>query len=179
MSRTLRAITAAVALLLCMAVAVPVDATTEATAPSARAEQHCVILLDRLHPGEETSRVLKKTCADRPDAPALRAASGLGTLLIIVYQDIRYGGASTAIEGRYGPCDQEGYGIRDLGSWRNRLSSFKAFNWCNFVAAWDNINYGGAYLGDWHSAASDSRLNVDWVGSNANDRIESMQLVRQ
>jgi hypothetical protein len=143
----------------------------------AGAGQHCVVVLDKLRPGQTTSRVLSRTCADRADAPALTKAAAASTLLLVLYQDVNFGGASTRITGAYGPCDAEGYGFSNLGSWRNKVSSLKGFNWCNVVDLYDNINYGGAYLAGFGSCCS--RLDVPWVSSYANDRTDSILAARQ
>jgi hypothetical protein len=143
----------------------------------AGAGQHCVVVLDKLRPGQTTSRTLSRTCADRTDAPALTRTAAASTLLLVLYQDVNFGGASTKIYGAYGPCDAEGYGFSNLGTWRNRVSSLKGFNWCNVVDLYDNINYGGAFLAGFGGCCS--RLDVPWVSSYANDRTDSILTWRQ
>jgi len=143
----------------------------------AAAGQHCAVVLDKLRPGQSSSRVLSQACADRADASALTTAAASSTLLLVLYEHVNFGGASTKIYGAYGPCDAEGYGIRDLGSWRNKLSSLKGFNWCNVVDLYDNINYGGAFLAGFGSCCD--RLDVPWVSSYANDRTDSILVARQ
>ena len=143
----------------------------------AAAAQHCVVVLDKLRPGQASSRVLSRTCADRPDAPALTKAAKASTLLIVLYEHINYGGASTRITGAYGPCDAEGYGVSALvSSWRNRVSSFKGFNWCNVVELYDGVNYATSIV---VSGAVGSRLDEPWVGSYANDKADSILMYRQ
>ena len=136
-----------------------------------RAEQHCVVVLDKLQPGATSSRVVSRRCADSPEAAQLSSAADVApqatTLLLVLYQDLNYGGPSTRIEGSAGPCDTAGYGFSNLGSWRNRISSFKRFNWCQRVQGFDAVNYGGGSLGVWTADTS-------WVGASANDRIDSI-----
>jgi hypothetical protein len=143
----------------------------------AGAGQHCVVVLDKLRPGQTTSRVLSRTCADRADAPALTKAAAASTLLLVLYEHVSYGGASTRITGAYGPCDAEGYGVSALvSSWRNRVSSLKGFNYCNVVELYDGVNYAH-FLGS--RGTGGSRLDWDWVGSYANDKTDSIITFRQ
>lgn len=139
--------------------------------------QHCVVVLDKLRAGQRSSRVLSRTCADRADAPSLTEAAATSTLLLVLYEHVTYGGASTKIYGSYGPCDAEGYGVSSLvSSWRNRVSSLKGFNYCNVVELYDGINYAH-FLGS--RGTGGSRLDWDWVGSYANDKTDSIIMFRQ
>jgi hypothetical protein len=132
----------------------------------AAAGQHCVVVLDKLRPGQTTSRVLSQTCAERADAPALTKAAAASTLLLVLYEHVTYG-----------PCDAEGYGVSALvSSWRNRVSSLKGFNYCNVVEIYDGINYA-TFLAS--RGAGGSRLDWDWVGSYANDKTDSIIMFRQ
>jgi predicted nucleic acid-binding Zn ribbon protein len=165
---TRMAVAAAGALAL-LVTATPAQAGAHTRAPTDA--RHCVVVLAPLEAGETTSRVLSEECAATPEAAQRRSAAATGTLastlLLVLYADINYGGASTRLEGAYGACDTAGYGFSDLGTWRNRISSFKRFNWCQRVAGYDNVNYGGALLGVWTA-------DTPWVGSGANDRIDSI-----
>ena len=143
----------------------------------AAAGRHCVVVLDKLRPGQTSSRVISQTCADRADAPALTMAAATSTLLLVLYEHVNYGGASTRITGAYGPCDAEGYGVSALvSSWRNRVSSLKGFNYCNVVEIYNGINYA-EFLAS--RGAGGSRLDWDWVGSYANDKTDSIIMFRQ
>jgi hypothetical protein len=176
MRTTLRVLTAAI--LLGLAVTAPAQAavTTTAAPKPATGGQHCVVVLDKLRPGQSASRVLSRTCADRADAPALTRAAAASTLLLVLYEHINYGGASTKIYGSYGPCDAEGYGVSALvSSWRNRISSLKGFNWCNVVELYDGINYATSLE---VKGAIGSRLDWPWVGY-ANDKTDSILMYRQ
>jgi hypothetical protein len=158
-----------------LATAAPAQAA--APVPASAGAQHCVIVAAPLEPGQTVSRVLSHVCADTP-ASAQRLSESANprlasTLLLVLYENIRYNtdsaGASTQLRGSAGPCDTEGYGFGNLGSWGNRISSFKRFNWCQRVAGYDYINYGGNNgnpIGIWTK-------DTDWVGA-ANDRIESI-----
>jgi len=179
MRTTLRVLAAAAAILVGLAVTAltPAVAATSAAPKPAAAGQHCVVVLDKLRPGQTNSRVLSRTCADRADAPALTTAAASSTLLLVLYEHINYGGASTTITGAYGPCDAEGYGVSALvSSWRNRVSSFKGFNYCNVVELFDGINYARSLQ---IYGAGGSRLDVAWVGSYANDKTDSILMHRQ
>jgi hypothetical protein len=143
----------------------------------ATAGRHCVVVLDKLRPGQTSSRVISQTCADRADAPALTTAAATSTLLLVLYEHVNYGGASTRITGAYGPCDAEGYGVSALvSSWRNRVSSLKGFNYCNVVEIYNGINYA-EFLAS--RGAGGSRLDWHWVGSWANDKTDSIIMFRQ
>jgi hypothetical protein len=177
--RTTLRVLAIAAILLGLAVTAPAQAvaTTPAAPKPAAASQHCVVVLDKLRPGQSTSRVLSRTCAERADAPALTRAAASSTLLLVLYEHINFGGASTRITGAYGPCDAEGYGVSALvSSWRNRVSSFKGFNYCNVVELFDGINYARSLV---ISGAGGSRLDEPWVGSYANDKADSILMHRQ
>ena len=185
--RPRRALLPLLAIALILLPTVPADAAITAdggkpmplggTPTPAAAGQHCVVVLDKLQPGQTTSRVLSQTCADRADAPALTKAAAASTLLLVLYEHATYGGASTRITGAYGPCDAEGYGVSALvSSWRNRVSSLKGFNYCNVVEIYDGINYA-TFLAS--RGAGGSRLDWDWVGSYANDKTDSIIMFRQ
>jgi hypothetical protein len=88
--------------------------------------------------------------AGRAAASLLVSASAQTTIAVsILYDDINYGGGSTVMTGS--SCNS---GISNLGTygWNDRASSFKSYNGC-WTALWQNINYGGTYIG---YAASDA-----------------------
>lgn len=131
--------------------------------------RHCVIVLDKIRPGETTSRVRAHECAVGK-LPRIAASS---TLLMTWYQYTSFGGESTRIEGYDGPCDSSGYGISDVGAgwwggswWDNRISSFKVYNHCNWTTYFTNVNYGGD--------GSASRGSERDVGDLVDNRISSM-----
>ena len=104
-------------------------------------------------------------------------AGATSTLLLVLYEHVNYGGASTKIYGSYGPCDREGYGVSALvSSWRNRVSSLKGFNYCNLVELFDGINYASSLV---IKGTVGSRLDWSWVGSYANDKTDSILMRRQ
>jgi len=133
--------------------------------------RYCVVVIDKLKPGEADSKVLAKKCAATPAARAALAAPLEGTLLMTWYVDAYYGGGNTEIRSYGGPCDREGYGISDVNDgwgpwgWNDTISSFKTWNNCHDVTAYENINYGGSAWG--------YNGNVDYVGDWANDKISS------
>ena len=166
---------AAVAMIMTTAAQQPANAAP--ADPVVAADQHCVVVLDKLRPGQTASRILSRTCADRAHASALHEAAAASTLLLVLYEHANYGGASTRITGAYGACDAEGYGISALvSSWRNRVSSFKGFNYCNVVELFDGVNYAQSLM---VSGAAGSRLDEPWVGSYANDKADSILVFRQ
>jgi hypothetical protein len=176
--RPRRLLLLAIALVILPTIPAGAAPTTDGGKPMpAAAGQHCAVVLDKLRPGQSTSRVLSRTCADRADAPVLTTAAATSTLLLVLYEHINYGGASTKIYGSYGPCDAEGYGVSALvSSWRNRVSSLKGFNYCNVVEIYNGISYA-EFLAS--RGAGGSRLDWDWVGSYANDKTDSILMRRQ
>ena len=140
-----------------------VHAATQAPATA----KHCVMVVDQLHPGERTSRVLSYQCATRNQQLQIPAICiGTRTLIMSWYVDANYNGGSTLIYGCGPPCDSAGYGIAYVGDgWNDRISSFKVWNNCFYTRAYTNINYGGTCQ-RYHN-------NVSYVGSTMNDRISS------
>lgn len=128
---------------------------------------HCQLVLDALHPGESTSRVLSQQCA-QGDQQLVNPQICL-THLMRWWADVNHRGAFTDVCGNFGPCDSTGYGFNYVGnSWNDRISSFQVFNKCTYTRAYENANYSGicqAYNGD-----------IDNVGSALNDHISSFRI---
>jgi len=142
------------------------------SAPSAHAAsitttptEQCQVLIAPLQPGKQTSSVLSSQCVQGNQQLVAPLAS---TLLITLYKDKAYGGASTRIYGNGPACDSSGYGIPNLaaGGWNDSVSSYKVWNNCNFSQIYSNSNYGGVCEYNYG--------NVPWVGSLLNDQISSI-----
>jgi hypothetical protein len=139
-------------------------AAFEAPKPRTDEGQYCVMVLDKLQPGEAVSKVVKSACSTD-------AASVLATCadpLIRIFWDINYGPPGVTYCGNAGPCDASGYGIGYLGSFANQVSSFKVYDTCNFTRLFDYTYYRGetiTYVG-----------SRSWVGSTFNDRAESIRV---
>ncbi|KAB2352314.1 peptidase inhibitor family I36 protein [Actinomadura rudentiformis] len=136
------------------------SAETEPAKPSG---MHCRVVLDRVQPGEEASRVTSRTCSTD------RAELGINakTLLMTWYEHSNYNGWSTYVEGDWGPCDRVGYKILDTGNtWRNMISSFKVWNSCDNVHAYQETNLKGTNM--WYHG------NRSYVGDTMNDKIRSI-----
>lgn len=88
----------------------------------------------------------------------------------IVYDNINYGGGSTAITGVSTGCSSYSYGYPSLGAigWSGRVSSFRSFLNCR-TAVFDNENYGGTRYG--------YVSNASQLGS-MNDRADSWRVAR-
>jgi hypothetical protein len=147
--------------------AVSAFATTIASsAHAATPTEHCVIVLDKLHAGESTSRVLSTQCTsgNQQVTPDICL-----THLMRWWSDANHRGSYTDVCGSYGKCDSSGYGFNYVGdAWNDRISSFQVFNNCTYTRAYQNANYGGlcqAYNGD-----------IDNVGSAFNDQISSFRI---
>jgi len=164
------------------AVVVPAGAAGAAgPAPSAAggdAGQVCGVLLDDLAPGQDESDVLREGCADTQaelEQDVLRTAAN--THLMTVYEHADYGGAARVWYGAYGPCDSEGYGIKDLSTYpwpgqvnmNDKISSWRiGASSCSAVYMYENAYYGGR-SGYWHWWNQ-----VGYVGDALNDRISSI-----
>jgi hypothetical protein len=165
------------------------DETTAAIGSAARdgAVQHCRIVLEKIRPGESESRVYSNDCygSQQEMLAAREIEPHASTLLMTWYIDADYRGTSTYIEGHDGPCDRDGYGIRNVNGWtwgwNDVISSFKAWNHCNFVVGYTDINYGG-HSRTWFNGngtyAVDA-LDVGNVGPDMNDKISSFRLQQQ
>lgn len=109
---------------LCLLVVATLSLAPSASASSWQvggAGKRCQIVLDRLHPGERSSRVLSSQCVEGDQA--LVAPLGR-TILMTWYKDINYGGDSTDVYGWDGPCDQAGYGFEYVGAfWDDTITS--------------------------------------------------------
>ncbi|NKZ03767.1 hypothetical protein [Actinomadura latina] len=139
------------------------------------AATHCAYVLDRMRPGETSSRVLRQGCA--PSEKEARGAVGAAadTLLLVMYADANYGGLTKSWYGKYGPCDTEGYGIRNLETtfWNinDKISSWSAgHHSCNYVNMWEDAVYQGRHAA-WHNYS-----RVPYVGSAMNDRVSSVNV---
>ncbi|MBA2395244.1 MAG: hypothetical protein H0V70_21155 [Ktedonobacteraceae bacterium] len=148
--------------------AVGAFATTFARpAHAATQAEHCLVVLEALHAGESTSRVLSQQCTQGDQQ---RVTPNICfTHLMRWWADANHRGAFTDVCGQYGKCDSAGYGFNYVGSaWNDRISSFQVFNNCTYTRAYENANYSGicqAYNGD-----------IDNVGSALNDHISSFRI---
>ncbi|MER6442373.1 hypothetical protein ABT275_39575 [Streptomyces sp. NPDC001185] len=144
------------------------SSTASAATAGTREARNCVIVLDRLQPGETSSRVLSRTCTTDTGSAQAQPSSIQSTLLMTWYADANQSGASTQIRGSSGGCDASGYGIAYVGDdWNDRISSYKLFGTCNTVDAYDTSNYGNEI----YFCGICSADNIPW---SANDRISSM-----
>jgi hypothetical protein len=113
---------------------------TAAASPAAQPTS-CQMVIGKAAPGA-ISPVLSYECA----APGQGlVAPAVATLLMVWYKGGKYTGDSTSIYGYYGPCDDTGYGISNVGSgWNDHINSWKVFNACTYSSDFQNINYGGS-----------------------------------
>jgi hypothetical protein len=112
--------------------------------------EDCVIVLDELRPGEETSRVVFQKCStDRtelaPSAWSESAGIQASWRLMTWFSDWGTGGDSTEIYGTAGPCDASGYGISYVGNaWNDRIHSWNLDSLCWRVTAYQHAGYKGS-----------------------------------
>ncbi|MEU6820109.1 hypothetical protein ABZ921_05735 [Streptomyces atriruber] len=132
----------------CLAVlaAVPPGVAGAAPAPQAGAHnRHCITVLEKLAPGERTSRVAERKCTREGESLAQLRGRMVPRELLVKYWDGTYfDGDSDEIRGRDGGCDAAGYGVPDMGAFNNRVSSFRTFGTCNSVQLFDKPSYDGA-----------------------------------
>jgi hypothetical protein len=128
-------------------------------------QRNCVVVLDKLHPGQQVSDVLETSCATGTASSALICSDPL----VRMFENLNYGGYGYTFCGGYGTCDAAGYGFRDMGGFGNNiLSSFKVYDACKFVRIYDSVNFGNlmvTYYG-----------NRSYVGDQYNDRTSSFRV---
>lgn len=170
--RTLRR--AAVVVAAVTGLVMPVAPSPALAAPKGNESPYCAMVIEKLKPGERTSKVVHEaTCgADRAAVKSQLGLAASGTLLMTWCENINcYLGWGTDIYGNDGPCDGQGYGISYVGwGFNDAISAFLVYNSCDNTWAFDHENYGGdmqSYYG-----------NVMWVGYYMNDRISSFKIFR-
>lgn len=143
--------------------------TTDAAASPREPVEHCVVVLDKLRPGEDSSQVLHRQCSTDADARVLRSNSIVraATPLMTWYADAIWRGNSTTIYGNYGTCDRSGYGVGNVGEhWNDKISSYNMHGTCYTNDVWEHADFQGA--------STRFYGHVRWVGDEWNDRISSM-----
>ncbi|MEU1534010.1 hypothetical protein [Streptomyces fagopyri] len=144
------------------------SSTATAAAVDTHEARNCVIVLDKLQPGQTSSRVLSRSCTTGTASAQAQPSGIQSTLLMTWYADANQSGASTQIRGSSGGCDASGYGIAYVGDdWNDRISSYKLFGTCNSIDAYDTSDYGNEI----YFCGICSADNIPW---SANDRISSM-----
>jgi hypothetical protein len=113
-------------------------------------------------PGDTSSRVLSYECVPGNQLLAPEANS---VPILIVYQDINYGGKHVIVYGKDGPCDAAGYHITgglDVGG----ISSIQYATACYYQRGWIPMNCCFSDPNCIHF-----QFNTPWVGSRANDKL--------
>lgn len=129
--------------------------------------RRCVVVLDKLKPGQKVSSVVSRKCGNA----AQTAVSDQYGLLMTAYWDVGYGGDSIQFFGRQGPCDNDGYGIPVVGYPDNdNISSFTTDNNCNFTNLWQEAFYYG------QGQLYPNTYAVPYVGDTMNDDVASIRL---
>jgi hypothetical protein len=124
----------AVLLLAAGLVATPADAAT--VEPKGEG-QHCAVVLDRLQPGETSSRALRQQCS--ADEASLQSVVAVSTPLVKFFDCTGWHEpcGSVTFYGTYGTCDRSGYGWRYVGdAWNDRFSSLLVYAGC-----WTTVLY--------------------------------------
>jgi hypothetical protein len=162
--KALRVASAIVATAACLS-ALTVPASAADAGPAAAT--HCVMVLDQLRPGEETSTLRSRTCFTGPQAEqrAIAAAPAASVQLMTWATDANYGGEYTHVYGG-AACDSAGYSFSPNSWWSTRLSSYLVHSGCNkSFARGDRGN--ASFTGD-----------VPWVGSTLNDDVDYIKIWR-
>jgi hypothetical protein len=133
---------------------------------------HCQVVLDKVRPGESSSRVLSSQCARAGQTLVAPRAS---VPILTIYEHLNYGGRSKTFYGSAGPCDASGYAINDVGGiplhpswWRTRVSSLYYGNNCIYQNGYTGFNRTGTCAHYHH--------NTGYVGASMNDRIVSFRV---
>jgi hypothetical protein len=133
---------------------------------------HCQVVLDKLRPGDTSSRVLSSRCARAGQTLVAPRAS---VPILTIYENLNYGGRSKTFYGGAGPCDASGYAISDVGGiplhpswWRTRVSSLYYGNNCIYQNGYTGFNRTGTCAHYDH--------NTGYVGASMNDRIVSFRV---
>lgn len=112
-----------------MALSTPVSATPTSAGP-AEDNTHCVTVLDPAQPGQSSSQVLSRTCAQGEAAQQLPRPQQ-DTLLTTLYDEPGYAGGSEEIYDDEGPCDPDGYGFTDVsGAVGDGIASYTLHGRC-------------------------------------------------
>jgi hypothetical protein len=154
-----------------LALAGPVRA--EAMGPSMtvppNAEHYCVIFVDQLRPGASASWMTQQRCSTDAEALAsYTSARNEGEHLMTWYSAEEYLGSWSQIWGNDGTCDRAGYGLRNMGTWNDRVRSYRLHGACSSSVIFEDSDHGGRYafrrgdvadLGErWHRRISSMRL---------------------
>ncbi|MCX4582919.1 hypothetical protein [Streptomyces sp. NBC_01481] len=166
LSRTSLALASAACL---VALGTPASAAA-GTPGGAASETHCVIVVDKVKPGETVSKVVPRGCFTGSESAARAEAAvpvaAAETHLMTWAEHADYGGAYTHIYGSAGPCDSAGYSFRPGSWWSSRLSSFLVEGGCN-----------KSYLsGPRGNGSFDS--DVPYVGDTLNDAVTYIKVWR-
>jgi hypothetical protein len=122
---------------------------------------HCQVVLGKATSSTEGSPIVSTKCVH--DGEQLMAPAS-STLLAIAWDQYNFSGASLNIYGNDGPCDGEGYGIRNVGfiyapgthpgDWNDRIRSWRVFNRCDYSSAFRDQDFGG-YCGEYKGPVAD------------------------
>ncbi|GHJ53082.1 hypothetical protein Nm8I071_23890 [Nonomuraea sp. TT08I-71] len=159
---------ATVAVAAGMLVALPGAAA--AKAPSDVSGDHCVIVLDRMKPGQTESDVIARKCSDDP-ADLTHVGTLALTPLVTFFDHAGYGGKSRQLSGSYGTCDSAGYGFSSLtwdsegGPW---VSSIRLHGNCDRARGFYNTQYSG-YTEVWYGS-------TPYIGDQLNDHLYSLKV---
>jgi hypothetical protein len=163
--------------------------TQKAFAQAAEATgKYCYTVVEKIHPPEPDTRIVSTVCSSRhapgsvlPDTVSPDGAIPAGdTLLVIFFQDAGFGGAWDAISGSDGPCDNAGYGLRDLRQINDSsadsnpgvggISSYQLYNNCDQSDYFQQPNFSRFCEIDVIGT------NIGYVGDACNDNLRSMKI---
>jgi hypothetical protein len=108
-------------------------ATVKHSASVEKSAKYCAVVLDRVRPGEKTSRALAKRCATDQETLNRDAAVSASTPLIKFFDCSGWYEPCGWIiyYGAYGTCDRLGYVWNYVGDmWNDKFSSFLVYGAC-------------------------------------------------
>jgi len=140
------------------------DADHAAEALSSK-DQHCVLVVEKVEPGEDASRVVESKCGTDAELRSMVAARAR---IMIWYSDKNHKGSWTEVFGKDGPCDRAGYTISTDVIWQNRISSYRVDSNCWNSRIWN--------LGN---TAQDFAGHVPYVGNGYNDQVTKFKVWSQ
>ncbi|GII72928.1 hypothetical protein Sme01_54040 [Sphaerisporangium melleum] len=149
--------------------------TGVASAPAhAAADQYCAVIVGKERDADGFSKVLSEQCstvsvqdAHQKSKAAGGAAMRADTLLLQEYEHANYDTAIYNFYGASGPCDSEGYSLRNYVTVAGRVSSMRGYNNCTQAMLGDPA---GNYV--FHS------LPTAYVGDLMNDNVLTVKIWR-
>lgn len=168
----------AAALTALTAPAVAARKTADVAAPADGPQEYCSAIVSKERDAEGFSKVVGKACSTvspedayqraKRQAPARADGAELErTSLLDQYKHANFGTLLYTYWGDSGPCDREGYFLRNLDHVAEEVSSMRGYNNCNTV---------DATTIDWPKYTGTPCTDSGYVGDRLNDNVYSLQI---